>query len=139
MKSAREPGTGAVPTPPSLPCPVVVSAVDCCGGGGNCLGGFLPQPARSKAAARAAIAKLLFLIVILLFSTLLTKLRKDRAPGRIGAVERGRQAPLVDPGEVDLPDARATAAALAGAEELDDPAVGRPGRRLVLPAVGEQP
>src|SRR3954451_17915314 len=107
MKSAREPGTGAVPTPPSLPCPVVVSAVDCCGGGGNCLGAFLPQPARSKAAARAAIAKLLFLIVILLFSTLLTKFSgKDRPPGRVGAIERGGQAPLVDPGQIDLPDAR---------------------------------
>ena len=42
-------------------------------------------------------------------------------------------------GKVDLPDARPAAAALAGAEELDHPAVGRPARRLVLPAVGQQP
>src|SRR3546814_12108797 len=37
-----------------------------------------------------------------------------------------------------LPYFRLARAALAGTEKLDDPAVGRPGWRFVLPTIGEQ-
>src|SRR5207253_10048295 len=64
---------------------------------------------------------------------------QDRTPGGVRSVERGWDLAFVGPGEVDLPDVGPAGAALAGAEELDHPAVGRPARRLVLPAVGQQP
>jgi hypothetical protein len=52
----------------------------------------------------------------------------ERRPASAGAVRCGRSDP----------PARSSFARVAlGAEELDDPAIGRPGRRLVLPAIGQ--
>src|SRR3546814_2750452 len=45
---------------------------------------------------------------------------------------------LIEAGQIDLPYFRLAGAALAGTEKLDDPAIGRPGWRFVLPTVGEQ-
>src|SRR3546814_3585831 len=45
---------------------------------------------------------------------------------------------LIEAGQIDLPYFRLARAALAGTEKLDDPAVGRPGWRFVLPTIGEQ-
>src|SRR3546814_15440970 len=45
---------------------------------------------------------------------------------------------FIDAGQIDLPYFRLARAALAGTEKLDDPAVGRPGWRFVLPTIGEQ-
>src|SRR5690349_22851946 len=135
MKSSREPGPtpsdGSEPS--SMPVAVPESAVSP-GGGGSSLGAFFAQPAlRARAAAIAAA----FQGVALILRS--PSLREDRTPGGVRSIEGGGDPPLVAAGEVDLPDARPAGAALAGAEELKDAAVGRPARRLVLPAVGQKP
>src|SRR5690606_6585723 len=59
-----------------------------------------------------------------------------RSPGRVGCTNGSRQAAFVATGQIDLPD-RGFARIPLSAEELDDPAVGSPGRGFVLPTVGE--
>ena len=65
-------------------------------------------------------------------------LRQDGAPCRVGTIDRRGQLAFVGTGQVNLPDT-CFPASFGRAEELDNPAIGRPSRRFVLPAIGQQP
>src|SRR5690606_32231642 len=113
------------------------------GGGGRSSGASFLQAERASALARVTAIAILFMVLSLLMISsgatrlnLQTHSRQDRSPSRIRRADRGRQAALVPAGQIDLPDGGFTRIALR-AEELHDPAVGRPGRRFVLPAIGE--
>src|SRR6185503_9924871 len=112
---------------------VGVGTTTFCGGGGSCSGGSFLHADRASALARVT-AMAMFLMTSLSYKLIKrrdpveTSLRQDRSPGGVGGADGGRQAPLVAPGEIDLPD-RGLARVARGAEELDDAAVGRPGRR----------
>src|SRR4051812_5299726 len=62
-----------------------------------------------------------------------TALPQQRRPGRVGPERRRRHALLVAPGDIDREQLR-TGIAASIAEEHQHPAIGRPGRALIVKA-----